>query len=263
MVSLDLTAPTSWNDLSQEQLRLLLKVMVAVQQGNATGRFASADDYSAQTTAQIAVICLLRWNNVGVLTPYADGWLLAHDGHEYAVDAESLASASTALSWLSAMPSEPVRLDSVAGGNAVKSDLSEGFPFEAWLACENIWQGYISTGSDEALRQMAEILYNTPGIKPEPYELLGVFYWWAAVKSLFTRRYPYFFKPAEATEDDGFGGPDSFDARRNVEAQIRALTKGDITKRQQILELESSWALAELDALAREYDELNRKYPKK
>ena len=48
-----------------------------------------------------------------------------------------------------------------------------------------------------------------------------------------------------------------------MNAQIRALTKGDVTKEAQILALDAMRALTELDALAREYEELNRKYPKK
>ncbi len=48
-----------------------------------------------------------------------------------------------------------------------------------------------------------------------------------------------------------------------MDAQIRALTKGDITKEEHILSLPAHRALTELDALAREYDELNRKYPQK
>jgi hypothetical protein len=45
-----------------------------------------------------------------------------------------------------------------------------------------------------------------------------------------------------------------------MKAQIRALTKGDITKESTVLKMDTWRALTELDALAREYDEFNRKY---
>ena len=45
-----------------------------------------------------------------------------------------------------------------------------------------------------------------------------------------------------------------------MNAQIRALTKGDITKESQVLALDTWRALTELDALAREYQEFNSKY---
>ena len=47
-----------------------------------------------------------------------------------------------------------------------------------------------------------------------------------------------------------------------VNAQIRALTKGDVTKEKQVLALDTWRALTELDALAREYEELNKRVPR-
>ena len=44
--------------------------------------------------------------------------------------------------------------------------------------------------------------------------------------------------------------------------QIRALTKGDITKEAQVLAMDVWRALTELDAQAKEYDELKRIYKK-
>ena len=49
----------------------------------------------------------------------------------------------------------------------------------------------------------------------------------------------------------------------SVNAQIRALTKGDVTKEKDVLALDTWRALTELDALAKEYEEFNRKYPSK
>ena len=44
-----------------------------------------------------------------------------------------------------------------------------------------------------------------------------------------------------------------------MNAQIRALTKGDITKEAEVLALDTHRALTELNAQAREYKELNAK----
>ena len=43
-----------------------------------------------------------------------------------------------------------------------------------------------------------------------------------------------------------------------MNTQIRALTKGDITKEQQVLQMDVHRALTELDAQAREYEELKK-----
>lgn len=48
-----------------------------------------------------------------------------------------------------------------------------------------------------------------------------------------------------------------------MNAQIRALTKGDITKEKEVLAMDCWRALTELNAQAKEYEELNRKYPHK
>ncbi len=48
-----------------------------------------------------------------------------------------------------------------------------------------------------------------------------------------------------------------------MNAQIRALTKGDITKEKEILSLDTWRALTELNAQAREYKELNAQLNKK
>ena len=49
----------------------------------------------------------------------------------------------------------------------------------------------------------------------------------------------------------------------STQAQIRLLTKGDVTKQKYILEQTDTWtALAELDALAKDVEETKRKYGK-
>ena len=48
-----------------------------------------------------------------------------------------------------------------------------------------------------------------------------------------------------------------------VNAQIRALTKGDVTKEAEVLALDTHRALTELNAQAREYKQLNSQLNKK
>ena len=43
-----------------------------------------------------------------------------------------------------------------------------------------------------------------------------------------------------------------------MDTQIRALTKGDITKEREVLQMDVHRALTELDAQAKEYEELKR-----
>ena len=94
---------------------------------------------------------------------------------------------------------------------------------------------------------------------------MSVFYWFASVKDLFARLYPHFFQTA-SQPDNLLGGsrlPSGAQIQQAVNAMIRALTKGDITKEREILALDTHRALTELDAQAKEYKEFNDKFPKK
>ena len=260
MDSLYLTAPGSWEELSRDQLDFLLRTIAKVNRVNINRHFRSIDDFSAQTAAQVAVYCLFKWNDVKVVTPYADSWLIAHGGREILIRASDLAAATTALAWVAELPASPVRLDSIDGAEAVDAELDDSFSFDDWLTCEALWQGYQVAKSDKMLQQMAEVLYRKSGIKLEEHESLSIFYWWAGLKAFCNKLYPNFFQPAgQVTAVE----PDHDMLRRNMDSQIRALTKGDITKETLILSMPAHRALTELDALAKEYDELNRRYPTK
>lgn len=260
-MTLDLTAPTSWTELTQEQLAYLLKVIATVNRSSLGHAYRSREDFSAQVAANVATRCLLHWNGIRVITPYADAWLLAHDGEEFIVSTGDLAAAAAMLPWISRLPEDPVRLDTIDGATAISADIEDDLSFDDYLACEALWQVWQSTLADSLLRDMAAILYRKDDIKLKEYEQLSIFYWWAGLKAMLSRRFPNFLQtsPVEPAVDH----VDELTLRRSMDSQIRALTKGDITKESTILSLPATRALTELDALAREYEELNRKYPSK
>lgn len=254
--TLNISVPKSWADLTQEQLRFLLQSMVNVQLSNQNIGFRSAEDYSVQSFAQVATLCLFKWCGLRLICAYADGWLVKHGDNEFKLTVGQIAAAIEHLAWVKELPAEPVRLETVDGAKAVPADISSDFTFDNWLSCEALWQAYQITSDESLLRQMAEILYHKEGINADAAALLGIFYWWAAVKNMVSVLFPNFFKPS-----GGEAEPPSADGmRKNMDAQIRALTKGDITKEKEILAMEALRALTELDAQAREYDELNKKY---
>ncbi|MDE6317209.1 MAG: hypothetical protein K2L73_02280 [Muribaculaceae bacterium] len=257
---INISLPKSWGELSQQQLRFLLSVMVAVNAANRNVSFRSREDYAAQTAAQVQTICLFKWSGMTVICPYGNGYLVKFADKEFELSAEIIASAITHLSWTAELPHEPVRLDVVDGSEAIPADISAGLSFDGWLACETLWLRYQLSPDDALLHQMAEILYNKAGIKLREDETLGVFYWWAGVKHLVSEMFPNFFKPSGDNSDDSTSVSYD-DMRRNIDAQIRALTKGDVTKEREILSLNAIRALTELDAQAREYDDLQRRFP--
>lgn len=254
---IDLTVPKGWHELDQEQLRFLLQTISDIQNANKDKAFSSQDDYSANTASQVATLCLMRWTGMKVSCPYSDGFLMTLEGDEFKLTAAQLAAAAEKLSWTNSIPAVPVRLEQVDGATAVPADLSSGFHFDDWLTCENYWQIYQATNDDQWLRKMAAVLYSKEDIRPDAAETLGVFYWWAAVKDMVTAMFPHLF--IASGEDQA--PPTYEEMRRAIDVQLRALTKGDITKERDILSMETMRALTELDAQAREYEEMKEKFP--
>lgn len=231
---LSLTVPKSWTDLSQQQLRFLLRTMVDVQIANKSVGFRSMDDATGQIVTQVNTLCFFKWTGLTVICAYGNGWLVRHGNSEFSLSTGQVAAAITHLSWTRDLPTAPVRLDCVDGAVAVPADLSSGFSFDKWLSCEALWQVYLISSDESYLRQMAGILYNKENIRPDAAEILGTFYWWASVKQMVSAMFPNFFHSAGS---DDYRTPNPDDLRRNMDAQIRALTKGDITKENQILSM--------------------------
>ncbi|MGN0238273.1 MAG: hypothetical protein ACI4AK_09370 [Lepagella sp.] len=260
-MELNLIVPKGWDDLTQDQLVYLLKAISVVNRSCAGKSYRSREDFATQVTAQVAIRCIFHWNNIKIVTPYADNWLIHKDGNEYIVTTTDLAAAAKMVDWMGKLPKVPVRLDIIDGSSAISADIEDDLSFDNYLACDALWQVWQFSQQDSLLRDMAAILYRKDDIKCKDFELISIFYWWAGLKSMLSKRYPNFLQPSSVDAD----APhiDELTLRRSMDSQIRALTKGDITKEQEILSAPAIRALTELDALAREYDELNRKYPLK
>lgn len=247
METINLTVPQSWQELTQRQLRHVYTYMA---------RFGS----SPNSWIKVAALCILRWCRLKVLSPYGKNWLVKIKGQEHIIDSEEFTWSCLTMEFLSHIPELPVRLEHIDGADAMPADPTADLTLEQWLACENLYQGYQYTQDPDLLRQTAVILYAKEDITLTPSEVISIFYWWASVKQMVSAMFPNFFKPAPTATDSI---PDADELRRSVDSQIRALTKGDITKEEQILSMSALRALTELDAQAREYDELNKKYPSK
>ena len=140
----------------------------------------------------------------------------------------------------------------------VAADLS-GVPFADYLVADNLYTGYLQTQRADLLRQAAALLYQAPDITLNAEEELSVFYWLASLKAHYQRRFRH---PSAPATDSGNLLTDTQDTAQRLQAamdnQIRALTKGDITKEEQVLATDAIRALTELDAMAREYQDLQK-----
>ena len=245
--SIDLILPKKWEDLSDKQLRY---VFALLSQGF--------------TATEVKSYCLCRWAGLKILHRYGNVWACKHDGLQFVLAAEQVERATHALDWLDTLPTLPVRLAKIGSHRAVDAQF-QGVPFETFIVCDNLYQGYLATKQDNLLDELAAHLYGTSRIKPTAAERVSVFYWFVSLKTFFAKVFKHFFQPvAGASGADGnmieHGGSQYEMLQNAVNAQIRALTKGDITKESEVLSLDTWRALTELDAQAREYAEISAKF---
>lgn len=124
---------------------------------------------------------------------------------------------------------------------------------------ENLYQGFLTTQKDALLDDLAHVLYPGCSASLTPEERISIFYWVASLKDMFARRFSDFFQPASANAENLLGSSPNIgkQLQESMDAQIRALTKGDITKEKEILSLDTWRALTELNAQAKEYKQIN------
>lgn len=240
-ITIDFHVPQGWHELSDKQLRYVYQLL--------------ANEFA---TDEVKTLCLLQWSGTKVIGRQDSGaYLLKKGKFHFEVTPLTLAELLPNLDWLASLPTVPVRISKINRQHALPADFSE-VPFETFIICDNLYQGYLQTQDDALLDELGATLYGKD-IAFKPYERISIFYWFAALKDTLSRKYPDFFQPiADATGGNllGSSAPSVEDA---MNAQIRALTKGDITKEAEVLALDTHRALTELNAQAREYKELNAK----
>ena len=248
MEKFNITLPESWGELTDAQLFMVYHLF--------------ASDLSA---AEVKTLCMMKWGGLKVLSQLPDKrFLIKRDKEVVPLTARQIQRAASVLDFLDSFAPIPVRISCIGKHHALPTDF-EKVPFEEFLYVENLFQGYLNTQSDELLLQMAQVLYATDHVKPSKAHLVGIFYWIASLKQYFASQFPNFYKPATNTENNllGSGQSDTYrQLRESTNAMIRALTGGDITKEERILKMDTWRALTELDAKAREAEELRKQYKK-
>ena len=239
----NIKVPSSWNELDNEHLYYLYHLL--------------ADALSA---AQIKTYCLFKWGRITIVCRYADGYIARRGKHEFYVTPEAVAAAIHALDFIDDVPDSPVRISEVKGHAAVDA-LMVGVEFSKYLYVENLYQGFLHTQNHGLLNDMGRLLYDCEELQLNQAEKMSVFYWWTALKKYLAKEFPHFFGPT-ASGETLQTKPIGRQLKEAMDAQIRALTKGDITKENEILAMDTWRALTELDAQVREAEEMERKYGK-
>jgi hypothetical protein len=249
MITIDLKAPKGWDELTDNQLRYVFGL---IAQG--------------LSETEVKTYCLIHWSGMQILHKYGKGWMCKFADDEFVVTAEQINAAISYLRWLDRLPEMPIRIGKIGRDKALPADFQE-VPYETFIICDNLYQGYLSTKKENLLDMMAAYLYESKGVSLTDAERLSVFYWFASLKAYLAHEFSHLFTPVINIERNGNMFKPMVSEYRllkdAVNAQIRALTKGDVTKEKEVLAIDTWRALTELDALAKEYDDFNKKYPNK
>lgn len=248
--TIDVTLPTKWTDLSQDELRTVFRVLDMYTDKN--------DSVEFEVFRRLAHVRIERHDGDRFLCCFKTGKGRRAMKYRCWVTPGILAEFFECLYFLHDPGSMPVRLEKIGSGfrrhyAAVNAQL-HNVCFRDYVKIENLYQGFLRTNDVQDIAKMAALLY--PGFDPakdrmQPYEAHSILQWLVQVKALFARVFKNFFRPVDGTAE----APKMVDVLNN---EIRALTQGDVTKEAEIFEIDCWRALTELDFKAREAEEFNR-----
>lgn len=251
--SVNFTVPESWQEMTVEQLHYTLFLLAT---------FAD--------TAVVKTYMFIRFTGLHVVKRDRFGWrCYVRTGFcgmkrvPVTLAAWQIEYFLKIFDYIDSYVDMGVRLDDVRGLHAVDVNL-HGVRFIDYLNAEKYYQAYCVNQDDRFLHNIALELYRKKDgskvkkIRLDKAQLLGVFLWYSYAKDIFAKSFPHLFK-----RTDDMAENEEYNFLASVNVQIRALTDGDVTKEQQIFDTDCWRALTELDAKARETEELKKQMKKK
>ena len=245
------TVPSTSSDrsgvLTQEELRFALHVIGCGMYSSVEGR----------------TLMLLRFTGIEVSRKTSYGWactvtVTKENGkqrkHQFFMQSWQVQDMIKQLEFVDSYETFDVRLESIGGFKAVDG-LLHGVRFWDYLNMEKYYQGYLSTKEQKYVLGLAQLMYPGGVSAIDDAEMTCCVMWFSYVKKQFSRFFRHFFKSAPVSEGKAVNWLEQ------MNAQIRALTNGDITKEQAVYNKDCWRALTELDAKAREAEEFRKKYP--
>ena len=267
--SIDLYAPTAWRKMTQAQLRYVLMLLSM---------------FEDVTVVKTYMLFRLSGIHVEGLPPritrnqakafacwYRPAWWRTR--RWFTLEPWQVEGMIRQFDFIDPFDGMDVRLERIRGCRAV-DDILDHYPFGDYLMAEQYYQLALSSGYPGMIERLACYLYvktkrhgflwlKKKEVHPErlslsPAEQMGTLRWFAHVKGVFAERWPYFFRRVDADIEEM-----DIDLVGAMNAQIRALTEGDISKEEIIKALPCWRALTELNEKAREAKEFHEKYDRK
>ena len=229
---LELFCPVTWHQLTQEQLRYVLKLLVR-----------NLDPVEVK----IRVLCAFSGLRVRrkLQASYKCEIGSGRKRRIVYVQAWQVQSMFDQLGFIDRVEDTDVRLEIIGGCHAVDLYL-HGMSFRDYLMCERFYQLFLIHRKDEFLDKLASYLYvgDKDHWELSPVERLGTFMWFTHVKKALSENFRHLFQSGDESEN--------YDLIASMNAQIRALTDGDVTREEQVLNVDCWRALTELDCKVRD-----------
>lgn len=242
MQELNINIPTSYSELTQEQLRQLLGWLVQL------------------SPLEVKIRMLLRWCGIGIAVKTEHGFKCYRGKEVFYLQSWQVQWCIQQLQFIDKYEEYDVRLDAVAHLVPVDALLHK-VPFKAYLAMEKYYQGFIRNKENTLLlERLGQLLYTTADgeydrtVTFSEAERMNAFLWFSYCKKKFAQFFPHFFRPA-----GGSSSATELSIIEQMNVQIRALTDGDVTKEEYIMNIDCWRALTELDAKAHDAQKLKKK----
>ena len=238
---LEVSVPTSWEELNEDQLHYVLRLI----------------GHGVQIE-KIMLYAFLKFSELKVIRRYAPSTLLVrYQNAPYVITREDLLLGASTQEYLETPPKVPIRLNKWKRIEAVNAAL-HGVRFGTYLQAENYFQGYLTERDNKYLLALGNLLY--PGLEgtdddwnkeDENIFCANVLLWYTGFKHLLVEQFSELFRSTDTTGE-------TLDMREIMFAQIRILTSGDVTKEHRVLNVDTWSALGELNEKIKESKRLDR-----
>lgn len=251
-VVIELTAPKSWKELTEKQLKYVSWLLTREQ-------YSEAEIWTYAFVRLSGLKCAISRKGETVR--------FKAKSHRFSMDPEEVAWFAKQFSFLTEKIEEITPLHKMAHREHVDSRL-RGVSLIHYLAMENYYQAYLFKNNVQNLNKLCACFYsagkNFNDAETEKrakrfrwipfHERYTVFLWYSGLKKVLQKSFPHYFIAFESDET-----PSAPNMRKQIDVMMRSLNGGDITKNPQIYDTELWTALAELDAKALEYKTLKSK----
>ena len=241
---INLTIPKRYSEMSKEQTKYVCILLSRNESEEA-----------------IWTKCFIRFAGIKPLTADENSYYFVHKGTKnlFSLAYEEVNYFSKMLKFTTRDYTGIKPISTIKGCKSC-DQLLRDIDFGTYLEIENFYQAYLFTKDEKYISRLMAVLYTKKGKrKPNfdtctPTEKLWTIMWIVGIKSYFSRKFSYLFeRTAPTEEDDAPTAPDMYSIIQN---QVRALTDGDITKREKVLKSNTWDALDELNQKVKESKQL-------